>query len=190
MPRRLELGCNAISSRTTRRTLLQGAAASAVVASGGLVPAWALGDALRTGDPAPPATLTTLDGEQIATRALLGNVVILTFWATWCVPCREELPLLSAYLAQHRSDGLRILGFGLDGPEHIDAVRVVAQKLTFPVGLLGDTRLPGYGRIWRIPVSFTIDRQGRLADDGWRDKHPVWTQERLDRIVTPLLVTA
>jgi cytochrome c biogenesis protein CcmG, thiol:disulfide interchange protein DsbE len=190
MPRRLELGSNAISSRTTRRTLLQGAAASAVVASGGLVPARALGDARRTGDPAPPATLTTLDGEQIATRALLGNVVILTFWATWCVPCREELPLLSAYLAQHRSDGLRILGFGLDGPEHIDAVRVVAQKLTFPVGLLGDTRLPGYGRIWRIPVSFTIDRQGRLADDGWRDKHPVWTQERLDRIVTPLLVTA
>jgi hypothetical protein len=38
-------------------------------------------------------------------------------------------------------------------------------------------------------VSFTIDRQGRLADDGWQDRHPVWTQERLDRIVTPLLAT-
>jgi cytochrome c biogenesis protein CcmG/thiol:disulfide interchange protein DsbE len=147
-------------------------------------------NALRIGDLAPPATLTTLDGQRIATHDLLGNVVILTFWATWCIPCREELPLLSDYLMQHRTSGLRILGFGLDGPDHIDAVRAVAQKLSFEVGLLGDTRLPGYGRIWRIPVSFTIDRQGRLVDDGWRDPHPVWTQERLDRIVTPLLSTA
>jgi len=177
--------------RTTRRTLLQGAAcASAVLASSSLVPRPALANALRIGAPAPPATLTTLDGEHIATHELLGNVVILTFWATWCIPCRDELPLLSAYLTQHGTAGLRILGFGLDGPDHIDAVRAMAQKLVFPVGLLGDTRLPGYGRIWRIPVSFTIDRQGRLLDNGWRDPHPVWTQERLERIVTPLLSTA
>jgi cytochrome c biogenesis protein CcmG, thiol:disulfide interchange protein DsbE len=190
MARQPEFGADACASRTTRRSLLQGAAASAVLASCGLAPRRALANALRIGDPAPPATLTTLNGEQIATRELLGNVVILTFWATWCVPCRDELPLLSAYLTEHGAAGLRILGFGLDGPEHIDAVRAVAQKLTFPVGLLGDTRLPGYGRIWRIPVSFTIDRQGRLVDDGWRDRRPVWTQERLDRIVTPLLATA
>jgi hypothetical protein len=78
----------------------------------------------------------------------------------------------------------------LDGPEHIDAVRAVAHKLAFPIGLLGDPRMPGYGRIWRIPVSFTIDRQGRLIDIGWQDPHPVWTQERLERIVTPLLTPA
>jgi cytochrome c biogenesis protein CcmG, thiol:disulfide interchange protein DsbE len=169
----------------SRRTLLQRTAA--VLAASTLSLRSAYGSSLRIGAPAPPATLTTLDGEHIATRDLLGSVVILSFWATWCIPCREELPLLSDYLVQHSATGLRILGFGLDGPDHIDAVRAVAQKLAFPVGLLGDTRLPGYGRIWRIPVSFTIDRQGRLVDDGWRDPHPVWTQARLDRIVTPLL---
>jgi cytochrome c biogenesis protein CcmG, thiol:disulfide interchange protein DsbE len=172
----------------TRRTLLQGAAA--VLASSTLVPRPTQANALHLGGPAPPATLTTLDGERIATHDLLGSVVILTFWATWCIPCRAELPLLADYLMQHSTAGLRILGFALDGPDHIDAVRAVAQNLAFEVGLLGDTRMPGYGRIWRIPVSFTIDRQGRLVDDGWRDPHPVWTQERLQRVVTPLLSMA
>ena len=63
----------------------------------------------------------------------------------------------------------------------------MAAPLSFPVGLLSASEAPGYGRIWRIPVSFTIDRSGRLADDGWKDRHPVWTPERLDRVVAPLL---
>jgi len=190
MTQRCELASDGPTLRSTRRTLLQGAAAFVAIASSGLSPHPAVANALRLGMPAPPATLTTLDGEHITTSDLLGNVVILTFWATWCIPCRDELPLLSSYMSQHGGAGLRILGFGLDGPDHIAAVRAVAQKLAFPVGLLGDPRMPGYGRIWRIPVSFTIDRQGRLVDNGWQDPHPVWTQERLDRIVAPLLSAA
>ncbi|MHB1271349.1 MAG: TlpA disulfide reductase family protein [Rhodanobacter sp.] len=142
---------------------------------------------LVVGQPAPPITLTTLDGQQIATRDLRGKVVIVTFWATWCEPCREELPLLSRYARQHVKDGLVILGFSLDTPDELDKVRAVSRTLDFPVGLLGDPHVPGYGRIWRLPVSFTIDRHGRLVDDGWKDKHPEWTAARLQRIVTPLL---
>ncbi len=142
---------------------------------------------LRLGERAPPATLVTLDGQKLSTTDLLGHVVILTFWATWCVPCRDELPLLSKYASEHAAQGLQVLGFSLDLPEDLKGVRAVAQSLTFPVGLLAQSSAPGYGRIWRIPVNFTIDRQGRLADDGWQDKKPVWTQERLDRVVTPLL---
>ncbi len=66
---------------------------------------------LIVGQPAPPLVLHTLDGQNIATRALLGNVVILTFWASWCDPCREELPILSAYAARHAKEGLQVLGF-------------------------------------------------------------------------------
>src|ERR1700691_2882393 len=128
--------------RTTRRTVLQGGAAAALAACG-LVPRSAPANALRIGEEAPPATLTTLDGERITTHELLGNVVILTFWATWCIPCRDELPLLSEYRTHYGGAGLRILGFGLDGPDHIDAVRAVARMLAFPVGLMADTRLPG-----------------------------------------------
>jgi thiol-disulfide isomerase/thioredoxin len=132
----------------------------------------------------------TLDGQRLSTSDMLGQVVILTFWATWCSPCREELPLLSDYLARHADAGLRILGFGLDTRERLAEVRQVSQSLRFPVGLMSDSSAPGYGRIWRLPVSFTIDRQGRLAQDGWKEKQPVWTRERLDQVVTPLLAAA
>jgi hypothetical protein len=66
-------------------------------------------------------------------------------------------------------------------------VRNVAAGLSFPVGLLANSSAPGYGRIWRLPVSFTIDRAGRLAEDGWRLKQPSWTPEHLAEVVTPLL---
>jgi len=142
---------------------------------------------LIVGQPAPPITLTTLDGQKIATRDLHGKVVIVTFWATWCAPCREELPLLSRYAQQHAKEGLVVLGFSLDTPDDLSKVRAVSRTLAFPVGLLGDPHVPGYGRIWHLPVSFTIDREGRLIDDGWKDRQPAWTQARLERVVTPQL---
>jgi cytochrome c biogenesis protein CcmG, thiol:disulfide interchange protein DsbE len=142
---------------------------------------------LVVGDAAPPITLNTLDGKKIDLQDLRGKVVIVTFWATWCDPCREELPLLSRYAQAHAKQGLVVLGFSLDEPDQLEQVRSVASTLSFPVGLLGDPHVPGYGRIWHLPVSFTIDRNGRLVDNGWKDKQPEWTAERLDQVVTPLL---
>jgi cytochrome c biogenesis protein CcmG, thiol:disulfide interchange protein DsbE len=147
--------------------------------------AWAAG--LQVGAVAPQATLVTLDGQRISSADLIGQVVILAFWATWCAPCRDELPLLSDYLVHHAASGLHILGFSLDARDTLAEVRKVAQSLRFPVGLMSASSAPGYGRIWRLPVSFTIDRKGLLAQDGWKEKQPVWTRERLDQIVTPLL---
>jgi cytochrome c biogenesis protein CcmG/thiol:disulfide interchange protein DsbE len=144
-------------------------------------------NSLQLGQPAPPVTLVTLDGQHIASSDLHGQVVILTFWATWCVPCRKELPLLSAYALAHASQGLAVLAFSLDAPEDVRRVQQVAQTLGFPSGLLSASSAPGYGRIWHIPVNFTINRDGLLVDNGWKDKQPVWTAERLERIVTPLL---
>ncbi len=143
-------------------------------------------NALHVGRPAPPATLTTLDGAQISTTDLIDRVVILTFWATWCGPCREELPLLSAYAAQH-ADTLSVLGFSLDGTDKLPQVTQLAKSFSFPVGLALHSSAPGYGRIWRLPVNFTIDRLGLLVNDGWKEKEPAWTAERLERVVTPLL---
>ncbi len=142
---------------------------------------------LRVGETAPPATLVTLDGQRIATADLRGRVVILTYWATWCVPCREELPLLSGYAQAHAAQGLTVLAFSLDAPEDLARVKQIARSFHFASGLLANSSAAGYGRIWRIPVNFTIDRQGILVDDGWKEKQPTWTAERLDRIVTPLL---
>lgn len=156
----------------------------------GVLSSSARADGLKVGQPAPRATLVALDGKQWKTEDLRGQVVLLTFWATWCEPCREELPLLSAYASEHASQGLTVLAFSVDTPDQLDQVRAVARTLHVPVGLLAASNASGYGRMWRVPVSFTIDRDGRLVDNGWRDAHPVWTPERLERIVTPLLAAA
>jgi cytochrome c biogenesis protein CcmG, thiol:disulfide interchange protein DsbE len=170
----------------TRRAMLKTSAAALIAADAYWGPL-ALADELRIGAHAPPATLVTLDGSRISTTDLSGNVIILTFWATWCSPCRDELPLLSRYAAQNAAAGLRVLGFTLDTDDELSAVRKVAGSLSFPSGLLARSSAPGYGRIWRLPVNFTIDRRGQLADNGWESKQPAWTPERLDRIVSPLL---
>ncbi|QOK94683.1 TlpA family protein disulfide reductase (plasmid) [Ralstonia pseudosolanacearum] len=175
------------SQSWSRRTWLRTTGALALgVGLGGRQPA-AHAASLEVGRPAPRLVLYTLDGRSLATEDLRGQVVVLTFWATWCEPCRTELPLLSAYAARHAEKGLHVLGFSLDSPEALAEVRKVAAGLSFPVGLLGSAYAGGYGRIWRLPVNFTIDRNGLLADNGWDLREPAWTTERLERVVTPLL---
>ncbi len=172
----------------TRRLFLRHAlAAGGALVATGLADRLAQANELRVGRTAPPATLVQLNGQRISTSDLIGHVVILTFWATWCAPCREELPLLSEYAAQHAADGLTVLGFCLDTPDKLPEVTRIAQSLSFPVGLFGASSAPGYGRIWKLPVNFTIERQGLLVNDGWKDKAPVWTRERLEQLVTPLV---
>jgi peroxiredoxin len=148
------------------------------------VPVWP--NDLKVGQPAPPLVLQTLDGRRIATSELHGQVVIVTFWATWCEPCREELPMFSEYAKEHAAQGLQVLGFSLDGSDDLPKVRSVAATLHFPVGLLGSAYAGGYGRMWHLPVSFVIDRDGRLAYNGWDDDDPVMTKARLRELVEPL----
>lgn len=150
-------------------------------------PLVAIANDLREGQPAPDITLDTLDGQHVSLKALRGKTVIVTFWATWCEPCRDELPLLSRYAQEHARDNLVVLGFSLDTPDTLAEVRQVASTLSFPVGLLGDPHVSGYGRIWRLPVSFVVDDKGTLVHDGWKDKQPELTRDRLEQVVTPLL---
>jgi cytochrome c biogenesis protein CcmG/thiol:disulfide interchange protein DsbE len=114
--------------------MLQGVAALGFVGWQTLGGSFANASALRIGEPAPKAILVTLDGRHISTADLLGQVVVITFWATYCVPCREELPILSTYAAQHAAEGLVVLGFSLDEPGELRQVKEVAQALRFPVG--------------------------------------------------------
>ena len=176
--------CSAVSAR--RRALLRSSVALFALSALGPVARRASGHALPIGAEAPPATLVTLDGHHISTADLRGRLVMLTFWATYCVPCREEIPLLSRFASQH-SDAVSILGFCLDDPREIGEVRRVADTLSFPVGFMREDSAPGYGRIWRLPANFTIGRDGRLVDDRWRQKNPSWTAPDLEQVIVPLL---
>jgi thiol-disulfide isomerase/thioredoxin len=170
-----------------RRTLLRAALGLGLSSLGGLIATPARANSLSLNHAAPPLVLHTLDGASISTSNLLGNVVIATFWASWCEPCRNELPLLSAFAEQYADHGLRVLGFSLDSSETLPEVSRIAETLSFPVGLIGSPWVAGYGRMWHIPVSFVIDRTGQLAYNGWEDTQPVWTPEKLEQIVGPML---
>ena len=171
----------------SRRRWLQQVAGLALATTCGLGGRLAQARSLDIGKPAPPLVLHTIDGKTLATQDLHGQVVIIAFWASWCDPCLAELPVLSAYAERHAQDGLQVLGFSLDDPEDLPSVRKVGARLSFPVGLLGGAYAGDYGRIWKMPVSFVLDRDGRLADNGWNDPTPAWTPERLHRVVDPLL---
>lgn len=103
-----------------------------------------------TGQPAPDVTLTLLDGEQIDLASLRGKVVVLNFWASWCEPCRAEMPLLQAFWDEAQASGERIeiLGVGIRTDRDDDARAFVAQgNFTYPIGRDTDIDGPGIGPI-------------------------------------------
>jgi len=144
--------------------------------------------AATEGQPAPAIQAKLIDGTTFNLADNRGKVVIVNMWATWCAPCREEMPALDAYYRKHRDQGLVLIGLSMDGPKDEAKVRAVTQSFSFPVGLEPDTYLKGYGRIWRLPLTFVIDRQGILRKDQWYGD-PGLDAELLERTVTPLLQT-
>ena len=123
------------------------------------------GDRVVAGHPlldkeAPDIDLATLDGERVVLSELRGRPVLLNFWATWCIPCRDEFPLMVQAYAEHQDDGLEILGVVHD--DTVDGARRFAADLgaTWPMPFDGDdvawNDYVGVG----MPTSFFIDRDG------------------------------
>jgi cytochrome c biogenesis protein CcmG/thiol:disulfide interchange protein DsbE len=144
--------------------------------------------AIEEGKPAPALEARLLDGTPFSLSATAGNVLIVNFWATWCEPCREEMPALNAYYQKHRAEGLKVLAISMDEPGDEAKAREIISGYSFPAALARDADFKGYGRIWRIPLTFVIDRQGILRKDGWHGD-PKIDFPALEKTVTPLLQT-
>ena len=112
---------------------------------------------------APAFALETTDGGTLDLHALRGNVVAVNFWATWCVPCREELPLLDSLEEKYRERGLRVVGVGMD-EGGFRALRpfLAHHAVRFPVLGGNEEVAKSYG-IDQLPVTVLIDRRGRRA---------------------------
>ena len=111
-------------------------------------------------------TLRDLDGRQVHLSDFQGKVVLLDFWATWCVPCSAELPQLEALYEQNKDAGLVVLGIAMDGPESVAQVLPFSRRynLTFPTLLDEETRVVGAYNPQRIaPMTVLIDRRGIIA---------------------------
>ena len=117
---------------------------------------------VRNPDPAPDFKLTALDGKPITLAALQGKVVLLNFWATWCGPCRAEIPDLVAL--QDRYDGrLQIIGLNVDDEEADIQQYVKETKINYPVAMTSNEVRRQFGGIPALPTSFVLDTEGRVV---------------------------
>ena len=111
---------------------------------------------------APEFSLPDLNGQTLDLSAYRGKVVLLDFWATWCAPCREEIPQFVELQIEYRDQGLQIIGISMDdGP---DPVRDFYQRfhMNYPVAL-GNAKIGElYGGVLGLPIAFLIDRNGRI----------------------------
>jgi thiol-disulfide isomerase/thioredoxin len=142
--------------------------------------------ALQEGTPAPPVRAELLGGGTFDSAQERGKVIVLNFWATWCKPCREEMPALDAFYRAHRAEGLEVIAISIEGPEDLAKIKGVLKNFSFPAALAAGGDTAGYGKLSRVPVTFVIDRRGVLQFDGFKFTKPL-DQAMLDKIVTPLL---
>jgi thiol-disulfide isomerase/thioredoxin len=137
-----------------------------------VVPAWSFAQQVegnepvirfvRNPDPAPDFKLTALDGKPITLAALQGKVVLLNFWATWCGPCRAEIPDLVA-LQERYSGRLQILGLNVDDEEADIKQYVQETGINYPVAMTSNDVRIQFGGIPALPTSFVLDTEGRVV---------------------------
>ena len=137
--------------------------------------------------PAPlDFTLRDIDGNEVNLAELKGNVILLNFWATWCGPCKIEIPWFVEFQRQYKDDGLVVLGLSVDDtPEQIRPFAAQFQ-VNYPM-LVGlgreDFHQEAYGPVWGLPVTFFIDRDGTLC----RTHMGIATREAFQRDIDALL---
>ncbi len=113
---------------------------------------------------APDFSLRTLDGKRVKLSDYQGKVVLLSFWATWCAPCKQELPVLQSLLERHGDSGLAVLAVNIDDPKTVAEVRrfVADRKFTMPIPLDTDSKVLGrFNPRHALPFLQVIDHEGR-----------------------------
>ena len=133
---------------------------------------------------APDWQLTDVDGKSVKLSDFKGKVIILNFWATWCPPCRAEIPEFVALQRKYADKGFTVIGVSLDeqGPSVVKPF-MARLGINYPV-VMGDQKTVGaYGDIAAIPTTFVIDRQGNIVNvyQGFTD------QDTFESVIGPLL---
>lgn len=113
------------------------------------------------GDEAPPFSLVTLQGDTVQLADLRGRVVVINFWATWCGPCRLEMPALQSLSERHDTAAVRVLGVSVD-QGGVDGVRafLADHEITYPVGMATWEHRRAVGGVRGIPTTLVVGPDG------------------------------
>lgn len=139
----------------------------------------------KVGHPAPDFTLVDLEGEPVSLSDFRGKPVILNFWATWCGPCRLEMPHLQESYAAHQADDLVILAVNLTQDDDPDAIPPFIEEfgLTFPVILDEAGEMRQLYQLFGQPASVFIDRDGIITEYWQGPINQQFIEERLAKIL-------
>jgi thiol-disulfide isomerase/thioredoxin len=156
-----------------------------------LVAAWlllvALGCDLALAAPqidaaAPSLVASELGGQTFDLAKLRGKVVLVHYWATWCAPCRKEMPILDSFYRKHHEQGLEVIGISADRPQDIARVRKRSSTLSYPTSTIDRISENGFGQPEGFPLTYVIDRDGIV-----RDKFIDVSEQLLADVLLPLL---
>ncbi|MGH7476335.1 MAG: peroxiredoxin family protein [Longimicrobiales bacterium] len=150
--------------------------AAAAVGTASCGPADSAGRTGRVGEVAPAYAAPTLAGDSISLASLRGDVVLLNVWATWCPPCREEIPQLQALHERHAADGLRVIGVSVDNAAAHELIDEFVEDFGIGYSILHDPgeRVSTVFRVPGVPATFLIDRAGVVR---WRHLGPFTLQD-------------
>jgi len=118
---------------------------------------------VQKGQPAPDFTLTTLDGNQAALSDYAGQVVVVNFWATWCPPCKAEMPDIHDYYQANQDKGLTVLAVNAQEDKATVSRFIESTGFTFPVLLDSRGDVEQQYQVRSFPSTFVIDRDGRVV---------------------------
>ncbi|MFD1397110.1 thiol-disulfide oxidoreductase ResA [Kroppenstedtia eburnea] len=118
---------------------------------------------VEEGMEAPDFQLQTLDGKEMKLSELRGRAVLLNFWATWCEPCRDEMPAIQKVYEKHRDKGLVVVGVNIAESQLTVKGFVRQLDLSFPILLDKERKVVDQYRIEPIPTSLFIDKDGKVV---------------------------
>ena len=153
------------SERSRRHALLGGVALAAFLVSTAAMAA------VKPSAAAPDFTLRSLGGPNLRLAEQRGHVVLINFWATWCAPCRQEMPHLNALYQKYRGAGFVLLGVNVDDDAKAAAALAGQLGLSFPVLLDTDKQVSRLYDMSSMPATLLVDRDGkvRFLHRGYRD---------------------
>lgn len=150
-----------------------------------LAPVPASADSALVGRPAPDFTLRSLANENLRLSEHLGEVVVINFWATWCGPCRQEMPLLDELYNKYRLAGLALLSINIDESAERAAEMAQALKVSYPILLDERKDVSRSYRVGTMPLTVLVDREGvvRYVAEGYKPSHEKRYAEQLRELL-------